>query len=162
VYTEDLWLETIKEWVDASARTFRKTPLLVTLNVGGLQSGDRSVSIGDYCVARGFYVGQNGLAGGSYRNTEAGRSAAFIRWAGETKLFFEMVAGSGRRTGTLMEVMKAAERIQCSYLNVYPEDVIRGTRGQPKFDPIYEEALAYGARVLSHNSNSQRKEGNQP
>ena len=48
------------------------------------------------------------------------------------------------------------------YLNVYPEDVLRGTRGQPHYDPIYEEALAYGARVLSHKTNTQPKKGNQP
>ena len=73
-----------------------------------------------------------------------------------------MVAGTGGRTGTLMEVMKAAERIHCNYLNVYPEDVLRGTRGQPKFEAAYEAALAYGARVLGHNSNPQSKKGNQP
>jgi hypothetical protein len=44
--------------------------------------------------------------------------------------------------------MKAAERIHGSYLNVYPEDVLRGSRGQPDYDPVYEEALAYGARTL--------------
>jgi hypothetical protein len=99
-------------------------------------------------------VGQNGLSGSSYRSLGTGRSAAFIRWSQQTKLFFEMVAGTGGRTGTLMEVMKAAERIHCSYLNVYPEDVLRGTRGLPQFDPAYEEALAYGARVLSSGTTS--------
>ena len=152
-YDEELWLETIKEWVDAADRAFEKTPLLVTLNVGGMQSGDRSVIIGDYCVAKGFYVGQNGLAGRSYLNpTEGGRPAAFLRWSKQTKLFFEMVAGTGGRTGTLMEVMKAAERIHCNYLNVYPEDVLRGTPGQARFDPAYEEALAYGARVMGQST----------
>ena len=48
------------------------------------------------------------------------------------------------------------------HLNVYPEDVLRGTRGQPHYDPIYEEALAYGARVLSHNTNPQPKKRSQP
>lgn len=151
-YNETLWLDTVKEWIDASARTFKQTPLLVTLNVGGMQGGDRSVVIGDYCVSKGLYVGQNGLAGGSYRTTEGGRSAAFVRWSKQTKLFFEMVAGTGGRTGTLMEVMKAAERIHCNYLNVYPEDVLRGTPGEKQFDPAYAEALAYGARVLRQNA----------
>jgi len=147
-YNEELWLDTIKQWVDASDRIFKKTPLLVTLNVGGLRAADRSVTIGDYCVDRGFYVGQNGLAGRSYLDSSGGRTAAFHRWSPQTKLFFEMVAGTGGRTGTLMEVVQAAERIHCSYLNVYPEDVLRGTRGQPTFDPEYERALEYGARVL--------------
>jgi len=148
-YNDDLWLETVQRWVDASAGMFHKTPLLVTLNVGGLQVADRSVAIGDYCVARGFYVGQNGLAGRSYADTAAPRAAAFRRWSQQTRLFFEMVAGSGGRTGTLLEVMQAAQRIGCNYLNVYPEDVLRGTRGQANFDPESERALEYGARVLA-------------
>lgn len=147
-YSRDLWLETVKRWMDAADRIFRHTPLLVTLNIGGLQGPDRSVLIGDYCVKKGFYVGQNGLGGFSHRDPRAGRTAAFLRWSEQTPLFFEMVAGSGRRTGALMEVMQAAERIHCSYLNVYPRDVIRGTRGHPDFEPDYEEALAYGAQVV--------------
>jgi hypothetical protein len=73
---------------------------------------------------------------------------AFLGWSNRTRLFFEMVTGTGGRTGTLMDVMHAAERIHCRYLNVYPEDVLRGTRGQPNFDPKYEEALRYGAEHL--------------
>jgi len=142
-------LHTVKQWVDASDRAFRATPLLVTLNVGGLDVRDRSGTIGEYCVNKGFYVGQNGLSGRSFTDLSRGRAAAFLRWSGRTKLFFEMVARSGRRTGTLMEVMRAAERVHCSYLNVYPEDVMRGTPGHPGHDPAYEEALAYGARVLA-------------
>ncbi|MCC6354896.1 MAG: hypothetical protein IT577_13490, partial [Verrucomicrobiae bacterium] len=153
-YDDALWLATVKEWIDAADRTFKRTPLLVTLNVGGLRGPDRSVEIGDYCVGRGFYVGQNGLAGHSYEDVSSGRAAAFARWSKSTKLFFEMVAGSGGRTGTLMEVMKAAERIRCSYLNVYPEDVIRGTPGQPRFDPAHAEALAHGARGLAREQGS--------
>ena len=151
-YTEDLWLESIKEWVDASDRIFQHTPLLVTLNVGGLRAGDRLITIGDYCASRGFYVGQNGLGGGSYRDSESGRTQAFLRWAGQSKLFFEMVQRSGGHTGTLMEVMQAAERIHCSYLNVYPEDVLLGTRGEKNFDPAFEAALKYGAEVLGRRA----------
>lgn len=73
---------------------------------------------------------------------------AFLDWSKRTRLFFEMVAGTGPRTGTLMEVMQAAERIHCRYLNVYPEDVARGTRGSLNFDPTYEAALNYGAKHL--------------
>ena len=151
-YSEDLWLESIKEWVDASDRIFPHTPLLVTLNVGGLRVGDRLITIGDYCASRGFYVGQNGLGGGSYRDSESGRTQAFLRWAGQSKLFFEMAQKSGGRTGTLMEVMQAAERIRCSYLNVYPEDVLRGTRGEKNFDPAFEVALKYGAELLARRA----------
>ncbi len=148
-YDDALWLATVKGWIDAADRAFKKTPLLVTLNLGGLRGPDRSVEIGDYCVAKGFYVGQNGLTGQSYRDTSSGRAAGFERWAKGTRLFFEMAAGAGGRTGSLMDVMRAAERIGCSYLNVYPEDVVRGTKGQPAFDPAYAEALAYGAAALA-------------
>ena len=147
-YSEELWLETVKDWVDASARVLPKTPLLVTLNVGSLKGPDRAREIGEYCVSKGFYVGQNGLAGRSYQDPEVGRTKAFLEWSKRTKLFFEMVAGTGGRTGTLMEVMQAAERINCHYLNVYPEDVLRGTPGQKGYDPAYEAALKYGAERL--------------
>jgi hypothetical protein len=147
-YSEELWLDTVKGWVDAAARALPRTPLLVTLNVGGLHASDRSRDIGEYCVSRGFYVGQNGLGGRSYQEPEAPRMKAFLDWSKRTRLFFEMVAGTGPRTGTLMEVMQAAERIHCRYLNVYPEDVARGTRGSLNFDPIYEAALNYGAKHL--------------
>jgi hypothetical protein len=147
-YSEELWLATVKEWVDASARVLPKTPLLVTLNVGSLNGPDRARDIGEYCVSKGLYVGQNGLGGRSYHDPEAGRTKAFLEWSKRTKLFFEMVAGTGGRTGSLMEVMQAAERINCHYLNVYPEDVQRGTRGAKNFDPAYEAALQYGAERL--------------
>lgn len=146
-YSEELWLETIKEWIDASNRIFQKSPLLVTLNTGGLRT-NHMVAIGDYCVVMGFYVGQNGLKGSSYMRSVEGRVSPFHGWSNDTKLFFEMVARSGRRTGSLMEVMKAAARIHCSYLNVYPEDALRGTHGQQDYDPAYEDALAYGASTL--------------
>ncbi len=146
-FSDELWLATVQEWIDASLRLLPRTPLLVTLNVGGLRGGDRATVIGDFCVARGLYVGQNGLSGRSYAEDSA-RKRAFLAWSGSTRLFFEMVARTGGRTGSLMEVMQAAERIRCHYLNVYPEDVQRGTRGQPGFDPAYEAALKYGHETL--------------
>lgn len=147
-YSEDLWIETLKDWIDASARVLPQTPLLVTLNVGSLKGPDRLREIGEYCVSKGFYVGQNGLGGRSYQDPEAGRMKSFLDWSKRTKLFFEMVAGTGGRTGTLMEVMQAAERINCHYLNVYPEDVLRGTPSQKGYDPAFEAALKYGAERL--------------
>lgn len=147
-YSDELWIATVKEWVDASARVLPRTPLLVTLNVGSLQGADRLREIGEYCTSRGFYVGQNGLGGRSYQDATTGRMQAFLGWSTRTRLFFEMVTGTGGRTGTLMEVMQAAERIHCHYLNVYPEDVLRGTPGQKNFDPAYEAALKYGAEKL--------------
>ena len=154
-YSEELWLETIKEWVDASDHIFRNSPLLVTLNTGGLRT-NHMAAIGDYCVGMGFYVGQNGLKGSSYMGSVGGKVSPFHGWSNDTKLFFEMVARSGPRTGSLKDVMEAAERIHCSYLNVYPQDVLRGTRGQPDYDLAYEEALAYGARTLGRPEHGAR------
>ncbi|MHC4994776.1 MAG: alpha/beta hydrolase [Planctomycetota bacterium] len=148
-YSEALWMDTLKVWIDASKNAFGDTPLLVTLNVARLEGPDRSVEVGQYCVDRGVWVGQNGLSGGSFRRVERGRAAAFARWSESTPLFFEMVHRSGGRTGTLMEVFKAAERIGASFVNVYPEDVQQGTRGDRDFAPNFEEALRYGHALLA-------------
>ena len=104
--------------------------------------------IGDYCVSKGFHVGQNGLSGRSFMDPESAWIRAFRGWSKRTRLFFEMGRGTRGRAGELMEVMKAAERIECDYVNVYPEDVQRGTRGQTNFDPAFEEALRYGAQTV--------------
>lgn len=72
----------------------------------------------------------------------------FTEWDRTTQLYFEMVQASGGTTGTLMEVMQAAERIGCDFLGVYAVDVLKGTRGQPNFDPAFEEALKFGASVV--------------
>jgi len=170
-YSDELWLNTLKESMDASAAVFPRAPLLVTLNVGGL-TGDRFVEIGNYAVARGFYVGQNGLSPG---NPKPGtrRAEAFASWANQTRLFFEMVDATGETlnslmkkwgrppvpgakdasdTSTLMDYVKSAEAMRCKYLNVYPEDVIRGTSGTATYDPAWEEALRYGAAVLGRKT----------
>ena len=148
-YSDELWLETVFAWVDAAARILPETPLLVTLNVGGLRGPDRSVTIGDYCIAKGIMVGQNGLAGRSFQQIGGGRSAGFVRWKQEVPLFFEMVHQSGGTTGSLLDVMHAAERIKCNFLNVYPNDVLRGTVGTPNYDRLYEDALRYGFETLN-------------
>ena len=146
-YSHELWLETVKKAVDDAAAAFRKTPLLVTLNVGSLDGPLQMRAIGDHCVARGCCVGQNGLTGRSYAET-GNRDSPFVDWGGKTKLYFEMLDASGGGTGSLMDVMKAAERIGCDYLGVYAVDVLRGTRGQDGFDPETEAALVYGARAV--------------
>ena len=148
VYSEVLWLQTVEDWVQAAVTVFRQAPLLATLNVGGF-SGSRLPVIGEFCVTQGLFVGQNGLKGSSYA-VPAG--SPFFGWADRTSLFFEMVAASGGTTGSLQEVMEAAGRIRCRYLNVYPEDVAKGTRGDPGFDPAFEAALVYGARTLAGNA----------
>jgi hypothetical protein len=146
-YSHELWLATVKQGVDDAREAFRKTPLLVTLNVGSLEGPEQFQAIGDYCVSQGCYVGQNGLNARSY-DTDSPRKTSFQKWSPKTKFYFEMVDASGGNTGSLMDVMKAAERIGCSYLGVYAADVLRGTKGQPNYDAAYDEALNYGAKAL--------------
>jgi hypothetical protein len=57
-------------------------------------------------------------------------------------------ATSAGTTGPLIDVMKRAESIGCDYLGVYSADVLKGTPGQPSYDPEYEKALEYGAKAL--------------
>ena len=137
----------MKQGVDDAKAAFQKTPLLVTLNVGSLDGPEQFQAIGDHCVSRGCYVGQNGLNARSYSEDSA-RKTAFQSWGAKTKFYFEMVDASGGNTGSLMDVMKAAERVGCNYLGVYAADVLRGTKGQEDFDPEFEAALAYGAKVM--------------
>lgn len=148
-YSHELWLETVKQGVDDAVAAFKKTPLLVTLNVGSLDGPEQFQAIGDHCVSRGCYVGQNGLNARSY-DSESARKTAFQAWSAKTKFYFEMVDASGGNTGSLMDVMKAAQRARCSFLGVYAADVLRGTKGQPDYDPATEEALAFGAATLGN------------
>lgn len=146
-YSHELWLETVRQSVDDAVARFKQTRLLVTLNVGSLDGPEQFQQIGKHCVERGCFVGQNGLNGRSYLD-DSPRRRAFRDWGGRTGLYFEMVDPSGGATGTLMEVMQAAERIRCDYLGVYAADVLRGTPGYKDYDPSYEMALEYGARVV--------------
>jgi hypothetical protein len=167
-YTDALWLETVLASIGASAEVFVRTPRLITLNVGGL-NGDRLAEIGAHAVRSGCYVGQNGLSPASLPEGSR-RRQLFDGWARQTRLFFEMVDATGetlnsllakwgkppvpvrpgaeRNTATLLDYVRAAERLQCSYLNVYAEDVIKGTKGTATYDPAWEEALRHGAAAL--------------
>lgn len=60
-------------------------------------------------------------------------------------------------TSTLAEYVERAEAMRCSYLNVYPEDALKATRGTATFDPAWEEALARAARVLGKNASWPRR-----
>lgn len=149
-YSEELWLQTVKEYVDAAGVAFKKTPLLVTLNAGkvpGTRGPENFVEVGSYCVNRGLLVGQNGLNRNSYL-ADSPRRRAFRQWQPHTRFYFEMVAPTGPRTGTLMDVMQAAERIGCSYLGVSAPDALKGTQDTASHDLEYEKALEYGASVL--------------
>ena len=147
-YSHELWLETVKQAVTDATEVFRKTKLLVTLNVGSLDGPNQMQLIGDHCVARGCYVGQNGLRGNNYMKAGP-RASPFLGWGQKTKLYFEMLdATSAGTTGPLLDVMKRAEDIGCDYLGVYSADVLKGTPGQPDYDLEYAKALEYGAQAL--------------
>jgi hypothetical protein len=142
-FSEELWFNTIFEWIDSTKVIFNRLPLLVTLNVGNMPGGKSQLdNNGNYLVSKNYYVGQNGLKGSTPTREN------FVEWSKSTKIFFEMVAKSGGTTGTLMEVMQAAERNKASYLNVYPEDVRKGTKGLPEYQKEHEDALKYGADVI--------------
>src|SRR5262249_10325586 len=115
-YSHELWLETIKQAVDDAVAAFKKTRLLVTLNVGSLDGPNQMQAIGDHCVSRGCYVGQNGLRGNNYAQ-DSPQAMRFLGWGEKTLLYFEMLDATGQgTTGSLLSVMQAAERIGCDYL----------------------------------------------
>jgi hypothetical protein len=144
-YSHELWLETVKHAVDDATAALKKTKLLITLNTGNLDGPSQMQAIGDYCVAQGCFVGQNGLRGDNSAR-DSPRTTPFLAWGEKTRLYFEMLDATNRgTTGSLRTVMNAALRVGCEYLGVYSADVFKGTRGQPDFDPAYEHALAFGA-----------------
>ncbi len=148
-YFDEMWFETCKEFIGYANKAFKTMPLLVTLNVGGFEQNN-FVRLGEFCVSQGIWVGQNGLSART-GTTESDRAEAIKRWEKQVGLSYEMVASAdsgGGRTGTLMQVMQAAERIGADYVNVYPEDVLKSIPGQPKYDPNSEAAMKYGVKVI--------------
>ena len=158
-YNDTLWKNIVQRYIDSSALIFNSLPLLVTLNNGGMPgSPNRLIDFGNYAVARGLFVGQNGLRGSSY-STSSNSKTAFLNWAIQTKNFFEMVASTNDTSvGTLMEVVQASLRVRCSYLNIYATDVLKGTRGHPTFDPNFESALIFAASQLTGGTTSVKTE----
>lgn len=163
-YSDMLWHETVKAHIDAADRIFKSLPIVITLNVATLnldgQRNDFASEIGRYAMERGCYLGQNGLSGRSYmpaRGADNPRKRVFAETAGRgSRIVFETLGDANSQThfgkvplGTLKEIIDAARRGSAGYLLPYPRDVLRGTRGQPNYDPEFEEALAYGARVLA-------------
>ena len=149
-YSNELWLETIKGWIKETASIFTNVPCLITLNAGSLQKEDNFEEIGQCVVDNGMYVGQNGLKEGSYFDKEINRSVLFKKWSSKTKLFFEMVhAAETSNTGSLIGVMKAAERVNCDYLNVYAVDIMKSSRYLKMYNPIWEDAMKYGWEYFS-------------
>lgn len=148
-FLDQNWINTLEDWIISIKPTFKQTPLLITLNRGSIGSEDNLVEIGNICVKNGYYVGQNGIKESSYLKNDE-RKEAFLEWSQTTKLFFEMVHNTENpNTGSIMGVMKAAERIHCSFLNVYPTDVLKGTVGYIDFSKEYETALDFGEKILT-------------
>lgn len=144
-YTDELWRETVLDWINRTAEIVSDLPCLVTLNVGSLKGTSYFQDFGQCAVDHGMYVGQNGIKEGSYEKGDNERKKLFERWAKTTKLFFEMVhAAETANTGTLQGVMDAARRIHCSYLNVYAVDVMKSTPGHQTYDSRWEQAMKSG------------------
>jgi hypothetical protein len=151
-YSNKLWIETVTNWISETAKIFNKLPSLVTLNIGSLNGENNFKTFGQCAVDNGMYVGQNGLTANSYNQNDNQRALLFREWSKKTKLFFEMVhAAETSNTGSLMEVMKAAQRINCSYLNVYAVDVIKSCDFIPQtYNPQYKEAMEFGYQYFKN------------
>lgn len=149
IYSEELWKETVLDFIDDAHAVYKDTnmPLLVTLNTGGMENLGQFSLYGDHCVDLGIYVGQNGLRATSYLEMN-NRKQNFLEWSKHTRIFFEMVQKSGGATGPLMGVMEAAERVNTSFLNVYPEDTLASLEGPCSERMPFIEALAYGSANL--------------
>lgn len=150
-YSEELWKETILEWLPKASGLFKKLPTEVALNKGSLLGNNNFKLFGEQAVKCGMYIGQNGLSGQRYSDNESVKVQLLSSWAKKTKIFFEMVGATSQDVGSLKEVMDAAFRGKCSYLNVYAKDVLKGTKGFPEYDKAYEEALKYGSSLFKES-----------
>lgn len=148
-YSDELWLETVRSRIAEAAKNFRETRLLITLNRGSLGGPSQMREIGDFSVGLGLMVGQNGLT----KRSGEGLRSPFVHWSSQSPVYMEMLdATDSGNTGTLMEVMLAAERVGSHFVAVYASDVIKGTPGQPGFDPERERALRFGAEMLARRA----------
>lgn len=146
-YDDALWLETVLGQLREAAAIFRRTPLLVTLNTGALDGAGNLRAIGDQAAELGLMTGQNGLTGGSYRD-DSPRRQAFLAWGARRPCYFEMLDAAGGGTGSLDEVVSAAERAGGGWLGVYAVDALRCLPGRADHDPARAAALERAARVL--------------
>lgn len=150
-YTEQLWVSTVKDWIGSAASVLPDIPLLVTLNTGGFGSANNFGTFGDHAVGCGTMVGQNGINANSYTNPSQERFRKFNEWSRTTKLFFEMVhAAETSNTGTMQGVVDAAKRIDCDYLNVYPQDVIKSCDWLPEYVSRWGTAMSSGKTWFSN------------
>ena len=147
---QQLWTETIKSWIKQTAKVMTDIPCLVTLNQGSLFGRNNFPVFGQTAVDNGMYVGQNGIHENSYQGNDALRTKLFNQWKNKTKLFFEMVhAAETQNTGSMQGVIEAAKRIDCDYLNVYPQDVLKSTVGTSCYNTKWDEALKNGYNYFS-------------
>lgn len=150
-YSEELWKETVLNWLSDASSLFHSLPTEVALNKGSLYNNINFELFGNKAVECGMYVGQNGLSANRYGDKESAKVKLLSKWAKKTKVFFEMVGATSQDVGTLRGVMDAAYRGRCTYLNVYAKDVVKGTKGTPEYDKAYEDALKYGSELLQEN-----------
>lgn len=150
-YSEELWQATVLDWLPKASGLFKKLPTEVALNKGSLFDNNNFELFGEQAVKCGMYIGQNGLSGNRYTKNESGKVQLLSKWAKKTKIFFEMVGSTSTDVGSLKEVMDAAYRGKCSFLNVYAKDVEKATKGFSEYDKSYEEALKYGSNLLKES-----------
>ncbi|HBE03276.1 MAG TPA: hypothetical protein DC049_12500 [Spirochaetia bacterium] len=143
VYSKILWGNTVREYINTAVLIFTDTKLLVTLNAGGFrEDGNRLEEFGNYCADKGLLTGQNGIKGSSYSKDSPVKNL-FLKWSIRCGTFFEMHSPTDvPGQGTLAEVFAAAKRVNASYLNIYPQDVLKATAGTEVFNAEYEKVMA--------------------
>jgi len=150
-YSEELWKETVLQWLADASHLFQSLPTEVALNKGSLYDNNNFELYGNKAIECGMYVGQNGLSANRYTDKESAKVLLLTSWARKSKVFFEMVGATSEDVGSLRGIMDAAVRGKCSYLNVYAKDVLKGTKGSADYVKAYEDALKYGSEVLKES-----------
>jgi len=146
-YGDALWLATLQSYLSSVRSHFPTMPLLATLNRGAMPDApSRMTEIGDIAALSGLHVGQNGIKGSSYINLPS--ESSWFRWGDQTGVFQEMSAATGLEVGTMQDVVNAAIRVKCDFLNVYAQDVVKATIGTSSYDPAWDAALRTAAADL--------------
>lgn len=145
-YSDSTWWSTLQTYIGSVRSHFATLPVLCTLNVGALPgSPTRLDAVGNLATQKGLLVGQNGLTGTSFRGNSGNR---WRTWAGVTGLYFETASGTGGTTGTLQQVVDAAQTVMPDWLNFYYADVLKATQESSTYDASYAVALAEAAAFV--------------
>ena len=146
-YMHRAYIAHVKRMVDIFKRNFKKTPIVLSISIGGPDpNGDNYQIIGyelaEYAVSKGLYLKQNGW-GAYYSYTNHDHfSRIYQRYRGKTKLFFEqgypVANGWSPEPGPFRSVINRA-LIDCvDYLWIYEEDL-----SKPEFHKDLEFAVKH-------------------